>query len=106
MYQLIFYVPKSHLEIVKKALFTAGAGHFGDYKQCAWQTLGAGQFRPLSTSKPFIGSIGKLETLEEYKVEMVCYAQNIKLALQALIAAHPYQTPAYSVVEIKTIDDF
>ena len=106
MYQLIFYVPKSHLESVKLALFDAGAGHFGDYDHCAWQTLGTGQFRPLSTSTPFVGSINHSETLEEYKVEMICETKKIKPVLQALIATHPYQTPAYSVLEMKTMTDF
>ena len=106
MYQLIFYVPESHLERVKSALFKAGAGRIGDYEHCAWQTLGSGQFRPLESSTPFVGAIDKLETLEEYKVEMVCEARQIKQALQALLISHPYQTPAYSVLEIKTIADF
>lgn len=106
MYQLIFYVPESHLEIVKSALFNAGAGRIGDYEHCAWQTLGSGQFRPLSSSTPFIGSIDQLESLEEYKVEMVCEAGAIKQVLQALLISHPYQTPAYSVLEMKTINDF
>jgi hypothetical protein len=106
LYQLIFYVPESHLEIVKAALFTAGAGHIGDYDHCAWQTLGTGQFRPLSASNPFIGSIDQVEFIDEYKVEMVCERKKIKQALQALLSSHPYQTPAYSVLEMKTIADF
>jgi hypothetical protein len=106
LYQLIFYVPESHLETVKSALFAAGAGRIGDYDQCAWQTLGTGQFRPLIGSKPFIGSIDQVESVAEYKVEMVCEAGQIKNALQALLAAHPYQTPAYSVLEMQTIADF
>ncbi len=106
MYQLVFYVPASHLESVKSALFNAGAGRIGDYDNCAWQSLGTGQFRPLEASNPFIGSINQVETVAEYKVEMVCAAQNIKPVLQALLASHPYQTPAYSVFEMKSIDDF
>jgi hypothetical protein len=106
VYQLIFYVPVSHLETVKSALFKAGAGHIGDYDHCAWQTLGKGQFRPLTGSSPYIGSTNQVESVEEYKVEMVCDKQNIKPVLQALLASHPYQTPAYSVLQIKTIADF
>jgi hypothetical protein len=47
MYQLIFYVPETHCESVKSALFKVGAGKVGDYDQCAWQVLGTGQFIPL-----------------------------------------------------------
>lgn len=105
MYQLIFYVPASHLEEVKAALFAAGAGRFDAYDQCAWQILGEGQFRPLAGSRPFIGETGRLETVSEYKVELVCEDHLIKPAVSALLRAHPYQQPAYAVYKILTIDD-
>lgn len=106
MYQLIFYVPASHLESVKDALFKAGGGCIGHYDRCAWQTLGDGQFRPLAASNAFIGTKNDITKVAEYKVEMVCSAESIKSVLQALLASHPYETPAYGVLEIKTLDDF
>ncbi|MDD2740400.1 MAG: NGG1p interacting factor NIF3 [Methylomonas lenta] len=105
MYQLSFYVPASHLELVKNALFAAGAGQYKDYDQSAWQTLGQGQFRPLTTSQPYQGKIDQLETVAEYKVEMICLDQHIKPAIAALLAAHPYQQPAYAIYKILTADD-
>ena len=72
LYKIEFYVPESHLEIAKEAMFEAGAGRVGAYDSCAWQTLGKGQFRPMERSDPFLGSNGLLETVSEYKVEMVC----------------------------------
>ena len=95
MYKLCFYVPKSHLEQVKAALFEAGAGRIGNYDCCAWQTLGQGQFRPLAGSRPYLGGEGTIETVAEYKVEMVCPGSCIKQAVQALRRAHPYEEPAY-----------
>ncbi len=106
MYQISVYVPETHNEQVKAALFDAGAGRIGQYDCCAWQTLGQGQFRPLKNSTPFIGAEGKVEQVAEYKLELVCQEKFIKQALQALIKAHPYEEPAYSVYKIKTIDDF
>lgn len=106
MYQLCFYVPKSYLEVVKEALFKKGAGKLGDYDCCAWQTQGQGQFRPLPASQPFVGTIDTVEIIQEYKVEMVCSAQYIKPVLIELINRHPYETPAYSVCEIKTLAHF
>ena len=106
MYQLVFYVPASHCEEVKLALFAARAGKIGEYDQCAWQVLGQGQFRPLKNSDAFIGKVGTLEQLPEYRVEMVCDSANIKQVLDALLESHPYETPAYHVLEMKTISDF
>ncbi len=97
MYKFCFYVPESHLQTVKQAVFAAGAGRIGDYDCCAWQTPGHGQFRPLDGSQPFIGAQGQVETVEEYKVEMVCADDNIKAVLEAFRQAHPYEEPAYDI---------
>ena len=106
LYQLCFYVPGSHLQPVKDALFAQGAGKIGDYDCCAWQTEGSGQFRARPGSNPFVGQLDTVETVHEYKVEMVCSAEHIKAVLTELIATHPYETPAYSVSEIMTLADF
>lgn len=95
MIKLSFYVPKTHLEPVKQAVFAAGAGRIGDYDQCAWQVLGQGQFRPLANSDPFLGEQGTLEQVSEYRVEMICEPALIHGAVAALKAAHPYEEPAY-----------
>lgn len=99
MYKIEFYVPFSHREIVKKALFTSGAGKIGNYEQCCWQIEGSGQFFPCSESHPHIGEKGELEILKEWKVEMVCDDEHIKKAVIALIKSHPYEEPAYNIVK-------
>jgi len=106
MLKLIFFVPESHKESVKAAVFAEGAGQYKDYDCCSWETLGTGQFRPLSASKPFIGKQDSLETVAEYRVEMICSEDKIKAALQALILAHPYEVPAYDVHVIFSLDNF
>ncbi len=106
LYQLIVYVPRPNAEILKNALFDAGAGKYENYDRCSWETAGNGQFRPLVGANPAIGKIGNLETVEEIKIETICTVQNIKKVLEALKKAHPYEEPAYGVVELKTLEDF
>lgn len=101
MYKLCYFVPESHLGPTKLALFDAGAGKIGDYDQCAWQCKGQGQFRPLAGSDPFLGSQGELETVWEYKVELVCDDAVIGKAVAALKQAHPYEEPAYEVFRLE-----
>ena len=105
MYKLCFYVPESHLDAVKNALFEAGAGSCQDYDQCCWQILGEGQFRPLPGSQPYLGSSHVLHKLPEYKVEMICRANAVKAAVGALLRVHPYHRPAYEVYKILTPAD-
>jgi len=97
MYKLAFFVPPSHVEQVKSALFAAGAGRIGAYDSCSWQVLGQGQFRPLDGSQPFIGQTGQIEQVEEWKVELVVADELIREAVAALKSSHPYETPAYEV---------
>ncbi|SFF89070.1 YqfO family protein [Neptunomonas qingdaonensis] len=103
MYQLVFYVPESHREAVKTALFAEGAGRIGDYDSCCWQVQGQGQFRPVEGSQPFIGQQGQLEKLAEWKVEMVCEDHLIKAVVKTLKAAHPYEEVAYRVYRLADV---
>lgn len=100
LYKIEFYVPESHLEAVKDALFAAGAGQVGDYDRCAWQTLGQGQFRAGPGSSPFLGGVEQVETVIEYKVELVCEENHLGGAINALRKSHPYEEPAYSVLQL------
>ncbi|WP_417661216.1 NGG1p interacting factor NIF3 [Pseudomonas sp.] len=97
MYKLCFYVPESHLETVKAAIFAAGAGHIGNYDNCCWQVPGQGQFRPLPGSQPYTGGEGVLERQPEWKVELVVADELIHETVKALKASHPYETPAFDV---------
>ncbi|WP_434699574.1 NGG1p interacting factor NIF3 [Pseudomonas sp. D1-1] len=103
MYKLCFFVPASHVEVVKSAVFAAGGGRIGAYDHCAWQVLGLGQFRPLDGSQPFIGEAGHVEQVEEWKVELVVADGLIRPVVEALKQSHPYETPAY---EVWRLEDF
>ncbi|MFV8782185.1 NGG1p interacting factor NIF3 [Microbulbifer sp. SA54] len=97
MYKLCVYIPESHVEPVKQALFAAGAGRIGDYDSCCWQVKGTGQFRPLDGSQPFIGQTGQVEQVVEYRVETVCEDSVVDDVLAAMRAAHPYEEPAFDL---------
>jgi len=108
MYKICFYVPESHLDLVKEAVFATGAGRIGNYDQCCWQSKGQGQFRPLPGSNPFIGKSStegssKVEFVDEYKVEMVCENALITNAVAALRKSHPYEEPAFDLWELSQL---
>ena len=103
MYKISIFIPSTHLDVVKAALFNAGAGRIGDYDSCAWQCLGTGQFRPLQGANPFLGEQDKVESVEEYKVEMVCAEEFIRQAIEAMKQAHPYEEPAYDVWKLEDL---
>lgn len=98
MFVFVVYVPESHLDAVKQAMFAAGAGSIGDYSQCAWQVLGTGQFCPGVNADPFIGENQQVTQVAEYRLEMVCQEDIKNDVLAALRASHPYEEPAFHVL--------
>lgn len=100
LYYFYYYVPKSHLEVTKQAIFAAGAGKIGNYSCCAWQTKGVGQFKPEPTSQAYLGKIGKISKITEYKVETICNSSKIKGITTALKKTHPYECPVLGVIKI------
>jgi hypothetical protein len=100
MLLLCVYVPETHLEAVKDALFAAGAGKIGHYERCAWQCEGQGQFRPLKGSSPFLGQGNQIETVREWKLELVLERGLGPQVLEALKKSHPYETPAFHLLPI------
>lgn len=101
MYKLAFFVPAEHKETVKNAIFATGAGCIGNYDSCCWEVLGTGQFRALAGSNPFIGQQGVVETVAEYRVELVCEDHRIAAAVNALRQSHPYEDPAFEVWKLE-----
>ncbi|WP_213071712.1 NGG1p interacting factor NIF3 [Acinetobacter pittii] len=104
MLKLIYYVPDSHLESTKQAIFSAGAGGIGNYKHCAWQVKGIGQFKPVKGADPYIGELGELEQVDEWRVETIVIEANAKAVAKALKASHPYEEPAFEFIQIIEVD--
>ncbi|PYI05071.1 hypothetical protein BO78DRAFT_398412 [Aspergillus sclerotiicarbonarius CBS 121057] len=105
-YKLVYFVPHSHHEACKEAVFAAGAGTFpgGKYKKVCFQAPGLGQFLPSEGANPAIGQVGTVETVEEMKVEVMCVGREIMLqAVEALVKAHPYEEVAYEVYKMENV---
>ncbi len=104
MYKLVFFVPQDQKEFVKEALFAVGAGRYARYDYCSWEVEGDGQFRPLEGSNPFVGTLGEIERVREYRVEMICRDELVLKVIEQLIEVHPYEEPAYEVYRIDTLE--
>lgn len=100
MYKLVFFVPDTHVNAVKDAVFAAGAGKVGNYECCAWQVLGQGQFRPLQGAEPHLGAVGQLELVAEWRVEVVLPREKLAKVLHVMKQAHPYEHPAFDVIQL------
>ena len=105
IYKIIVYVPVDHAEQVREVLGKAGAGKTdnGKYDSASFSSRGIGRFRPLKGAKPAIGQIGKLEEVEEERIEAVVEGFYLQTVLDAVKKAHPYEEPGIDVIELKSI---
>jgi len=103
LYKLVFFVPESHKEKVKDALFEAGAGSLGEYSRCSFEVEGIGQFMPTAKASPFLGQLNCLERVKEFRVEMILHRSLADEVKKALLSSHPYETPAYEFYELLNI---
>ena len=101
---LVVYVPVGDTDALLRALFDAGAGAVGDYRDSAFVTRGTGQFRPLEGANPTIGVVGELEKVSENRVEVTLERARRADVVAALRAAHPYEEPAFHVIEAADTD--
>ena len=99
-YKIAVYVPPSHVDAVKDAMAEAGAGRIGNYTHCFWQVLGTGQFKPEQGASPYLGSVGEVGKVEEFRVEGVVPQNRLGAVLAAMRKAHPYEEIAYDLLPL------
>lgn len=90
---IVFTVPESHADQVRKAMGEAGAGIIGEYAFCSFSLKGVGRFLPKKGANPFIGQEGILETVIEERIETICSQDHLANVLKAIKKAHPYEEP-------------
>lgn len=102
--KIITFVPHDRTDAVLDALASAGAGRIGNYDRCGYLSEGTGTFRPLPGATPAVGEVGTVEQVPETRLEMVLPRQSRAAVVAALRRAHPYEEPAFDVVELAGFD--
>ena len=99
--KLVVFVPAENADALAGALSEAGAGVIGEYTHCTFRTPGTGTFLPGEGTDPYVGERGRLERVEEIRLETVVPAHNVGRALSAVRASHPYEEPAFDVYPVE-----
>lgn len=98
--KVVTYCPADAVEKVRGALATVGAGRIGDYELCSFEIPGRGTFRGRDGTNPAVGEAGRLEHVDEVRLEMVCPADALGLAVLAIRQVHPYEEPPIEIHEL------
>ncbi|WP_300698251.1 Nif3-like dinuclear metal center hexameric protein [Bacteroides sp.] len=99
--KLVTFVPTAQAEDVRKALFNAGCGNIGNYDSCSYNLEGEGTFRASEGTHPYCGEIGEIHTEKEIRIETILLAYKKAEAVKALLAAHPYEEPAFDIYPLQ-----
>ncbi|MCX7393405.1 MAG: Nif3-like dinuclear metal center hexameric protein [Planctomycetales bacterium] len=105
LYKIETYVPELQLDVVRQALWDAGAGALGNYRNWSFNLRGSGTFLGTDKSRPSVGQVGRLEHVEEISVAVVCPANRVEHVVQQLRLIHPYESPAIDVISLKGLPD-
>jgi dinuclear metal center YbgI/SA1388 family protein len=95
--KLVVFVPAQDLNAVADALFAAGAGQIGHYRECSFRQEGLGTFFGTEATNPTVGQKGQREEVREYRLEAVCPKDSVDAIVAAMRKAHSYEEPAYDV---------
>ncbi len=99
--KLVTFCPSDHAGEVREAMFSAGAGHIGEYDLCSFNAEGLGTFRAGEKADPFVGEIGKLHFEKEVRIETIFPAYMQKSIIRALVESHPYEEVAYDIYPLE-----
>lgn len=98
--KLVVFVPAEALDAVRDAVFAAGAGRIGGYERCSWYSQGTGTFLALPGADPTVGAVGAEEHVPELRLETVFPEERHTEVIAALRAAHPYEEPAFDILQL------
>lgn len=101
--KLFTFAPADKADIVRSAIFNAGAGHIGNYSECSFNTEGIGTFKGGENTNPYVGEKGKRHNENETRIEVIFPAYLEKKILQALFGSHPYEEVAYDIVPLSNL---
>ncbi|GGH26604.1 Nif3-like dinuclear metal center hexameric protein [Paenibacillus segetis] len=97
LYKLVVFVPKEHHQRVLDAILNAGAGWIGNYSHCSFNIEGYGTFVPREGTDPYLGTQGKMEKVEEIRIETIVPQSARNKVIQAMLKSHPYEEVAYDL---------
>ena len=98
--KLVFFCPENDAEKVSQAIFKAGGGNIGEYKNCSFEMDGSGRFTPGEKANPSEGTIGKAEKVNEKRIEILIPVHKERQIIQAMKSAHPYEEVAHEIYPI------
>lgn len=101
LYKLAVYVPVSHEAAVREAIGNMGAGHIGNYSHCSFRSPGTGTFLPREGSNPYIGEPGKLEEVDELRLETIVPQSILEKVISQMKKVHPYEEAAYDIYPLQ-----
>lgn len=99
--KFVVFVPRQHLEKVADAIFESGAGQIGDYSRCGFRTPGVGTFLGGKDTNPAVGRRGRMESVQEVRLESIVRTTNLAKVIHAVREVHPYEEPAFDIYPLK-----
>lgn len=99
--KLVVFVPENNVDKVSNAIHSAGGGTIGSYSNCSFRIKGTGTFKGAEETNPAIGIRGKLESVDEIRLEVIVDNWKLPEVIVAMKSVHPYEEVAYDLYPLK-----
>jgi dinuclear metal center YbgI/SA1388 family protein len=100
-YKVVVFVPDADLARVSEAMFAAGAGRIGQYRECSFRLAGTGTFFGSEATNPTVGQKGRREEVNEWRLEVICPGDQLEAVLAGMRRDHSYEEPAFDVYPLR-----
>lgn len=101
LYKIVVYVPTENADAIRDAIAGAHGGELGKYTHCSFSMKGIGRFKPENGADPHIGEVGKLEQVEEERIEVTCSVKVVGNVVAAIKRVHPYEEVALDLYPLE-----
>ena len=98
--KLVTFTVPENADVLRNALFDAGAGKIGNYENCSFNSTGIGTYKGNENSNPVIGNKFELTRSEELKIEVTFEKHLQRNILKALFENHIYEEVAYEIYNL------
>ncbi|MBE0648992.1 MAG: Nif3-like dinuclear metal center hexameric protein [Bacteroidales bacterium] len=101
--KLATFCPLDHADRIRDSLFSAGAGHIGNYDNCSFNATGQGTFRASEKARPFVGEKNSTHYENEIRIEVIFPQHVEQRVIEALRESHPYEEVAYDIYPLDNL---
>jgi len=98
--KITVFVPEVFSEKLMDSITEVIETPYENYERTFSISKVTGTWKPIGNARPFKGTVGKIETAEELKIEFIILKKDLSVTIRTIRDVHPYEEPAIDIIEM------